>query len=79
MVRNITGKKVPSHLLHLKNSDGTLITDKTDVADKLGETFQKNSSSENYSEKFKPTKKREEKKPLNFKTNKNRHIINVFD
>ena len=69
MVRKITGKHGKSHLLHLKDSNGDLITDKTDIASTIGTTFEKNSSSENYSEKFQNIKKREEEKILNFQTN----------
>ena len=69
MISKITGKKIPSHLLHLKNpSTGELITSKEDIVNKIGSTFEKNSSSQNYTSEFKRTKKIEEEKPLNFTT-----------
>ena len=69
MVRKITGKNIPSHLLHLKDATGKLITDKEDIASTIGATFEKNSSSVNYSDDFQSVKRSEEGKPLNFKTN----------
>ena len=52
MISKITGKNIPSHLLHIKDpSTGEYITNKEEIANKLGATFQKNSSSENYSDK----------------------------
>ena len=53
MISKITGKNIPSHLLHLKDPvSGELISDKNDIANKIGATFEKNSSSGNYSEEF---------------------------
>ena len=69
MVRKITGKNIPTRLLHLKDPQGNLITDKEDIAKEIGSTFQNNSSSENYSDKFLSHKRSEENKTLNFKTN----------
>ena len=55
--------------LHLKHpSTGEFITSKEDIANKIGATFEKNSSSQNYTPEFKNTKKTEEEKPLNFTT-----------
>ena len=73
MISKITGKNIPSHLLHLKDPfTGDLITDKEEIANTIGTTFEKNSSSKNYSKEFQAIKKREEEKPLNFSTkNKN--------
>ena len=69
MISKITGKNIPSHVLHLKDkSSGELITNKKDIATKIGSTFQKNSSSSNYSDDFKNIKKKEESKELNFST-----------
>ena len=70
MVRKITGKHNKSHLLHLKDSNGGLITDKMDIASTIGATFEKNSSADNYTEKFQNIKNRAEEKPLDFKTDK---------
>ena len=70
MISKITGKNIPRHLLHLKDTNsGELITNNLDIANKIGETFEKNSSSLNYSEDFRRVKQRDEEKPLNFNTN----------
>ena len=70
MIRKITGKHVPNCLHHLKDSNGDIITTKDDIAEKLAEAFERNSSSEHYSNDFKHIKRREEAKSLNFKTKK---------
>ena len=67
MIRKITGKNIPSHLLHLKDKKGNLITNKEQIANTIGETFAKNSSSANYSEEFRKVKKTAEEKPPDFK------------
>ena len=42
MISKITGKNIPSHVLHLKDkSTGDLITNKNDIAAKIGSSFQK--------------------------------------
>ena len=67
MISKITGKNIPSHLLHLKDPiTGELITNKTDIANKIGETFQNNSASTNYSVEFQSIKNNVEKDKLNF-------------
>ena len=68
MIRKINGKNVANHLHHLKDDNGSFITEKENIANKLGKTFEKNSSSKNYSTKFQKIKKDEENKPLNFST-----------
>ena len=70
MIRKITGKNVPSCLHHLKDTNGNIITTKDDIAEKIAQTFERNSSSENYSTDFKTLKRREEAKTLNFNTRK---------
>ena len=73
MIRKITGKNIPSHVLHLKDPfTGELITNKEDIANKIGATFEENSSSNNYSNEFQTIKRIEEEKPLNF-TTKSKH------
>ena len=67
MVRKITGR-TKSPLLHLKDHQGHIISDKMDMANEIGSSFEKNSSSANYSDDFKRIKDQEERKPLNFKT-----------
>ena len=67
MIGKITGKNIPSHLIHLKDPiTGELITNKLDIANKIGETFQNNSSSTSYSDEFQTIKNREEENDLNF-------------
>ena len=68
MIRKITGKNIPSNLLHLKDENGNLITNKTDIINRLGSTFEKNSSSANYSKEFQNVKRAAEEKPLDFTT-----------
>ena len=69
MIRKISGKRTKSNISHLIKPDKSVITTKEGIANVLGETFSKNSSSENYNEKFQRIKSKEEKKPLNFKSN----------
>ena len=68
MVRKINGKNVSSHLHHLKDSNGTLITNKEEIANSLGSSIEKSSSSANYSEQFQSIKATKEKNKINFKT-----------
>ena len=70
MIRKITGKNVSHNLHHLKNSSGELITNKEDIANSLGQSVERNSSSTNYSHEFQRIKASQEKKKLNFSTNK---------
>jgi len=71
MVRKITGKNTKSHMLHLKDQKGNLITNKDDIANEIGSTFEKSSSSDNYSDKFKNIKMKEERKHLDFHAGEN--------
>ena len=73
MIRKITGKNTPNPLLHLKDENGKVITDKMEIINTLGSTFEKNSSSSNYSKEFQKTKKSEEDKSINF-TTKDKHL-----
>ena len=70
MIRRISGKTGKSHLHHLKDTNGELLISKDEIADKLGQTFELNSSSEQYSDQFKTHKLHEESKRLNFNTKK---------
>ena len=65
MIRKITEKNVASPMHHLKDENGTLITDRVEIA------IEKSSSSNNYSKEFQSIKARKEKQKINFKTNKN--------
>ena len=55
---------------HLKDENGTLITDKVEIANTPGAAMEK-SSSENYSKEFQSIKAQKEKHKINFKTNRN--------
>ena len=70
MIRKITGKNVNSRLNQMKDKNGNSITNKEDIANKLAQTFEKNSSSEHYSDEFQDIKSQKESSNLNFKTNK---------
>ena len=68
MIRKITGKNIASPMHHIKDENGTLITDRVQIANTL---LKKSSSSENYSKEFQSIKAQKEKQYINFKTNKN--------
>ena len=70
MIRKITEKNVASPMHHLKDENGTLITDRMQRANTLGGAIEK-SSSKNYSKEFQCTKAQKEKQKINFKTNRN--------
>ena len=79
MIRKISGKsKAPSYT-HLNTCRETKATSKEDIANTLGETFLKNSSSQNYSEKFKHIKMQQEKNNINFKSLNNEEYNNPFN
>ena len=71
MIRKITGKNGESPMHHLKDDNGTLITDSVEIANPLGATIEKSSSSNNYSKEFESIKAQNEKQKINFKTNRN--------
>ena len=71
MIRKITEKNVASPMHYIKDENGTLITDRVQIANTLGATIEKSSSSENYSKEFQSIKAQKEKQHINFKTNKN--------
>ena len=62
MVRKISGKSKSPTYTHLNTCRDTKATNKEDMANTLEVTFLRNSSSQNYSEKFKHIKKHQEKK-----------------
>ena len=79
MIRKISGKsKAPSYT-HLNTCRETKATSKEDIANTLGETFLKNSSSQNYSEKFKHIKMQQEKNNINFKSLNNEEYNYPFN
>ena len=65
MVRKISGKVKSQPVTFIKTPKGD-ITSKEDIAKKIGETVEKNSSSQHYSEKFQKVKENVERKPINF-------------
>ena len=69
-ILKITGKNVANPVHHLKDDNGTLITDRVEIANTLGAAIEK-SSSENYSKEFQSIKAQKEKHKINFKTNRN--------
>ena len=71
MIRKITGKNVASPMHHLKDDNGTLISDRVEISNTLGAAIEKSSSSNNYSEEFQSIKAQKEKQKINFKTNRN--------
>ena len=65
MVRGIQGKGKSSSLGHL-NVNNKKVTSREDVSGALADAFSKNSSSENYTQKFKNIKQQKEKRNLKF-------------
>ena len=65
MIRKITGKNKNNKHVHIK-SNGNICSTAKDISSALGENFQKNSSSTNYSENFQNIKQEQEKEHLNF-------------
>ena len=65
MVRKIQGKGKSSSLGHL-NVNNKKVTSKKDISNNLADAFSKNSSSENYTQKFKNIKQQKEKRNLKF-------------
>ena len=60
---------------HLKDENGTLITDRVEIANTFDAAIEKSSSSENYSNEFPSIKARKEKQKINFETNKNLRYV----
>ena len=52
MIRKISGKQSNTTIHHLKNNDGTKITERVDIANRLAQQIGKNSSSNNYRTEF---------------------------
>ena len=75
MVRKISGKQMSSSVSYLTDSNGTKYTEKEDIVNSLATAFQKNSSSNNYSEEFQRFKQNAEKQRLNFSSD-NTEIYN---
>ena len=78
MVRKISGKSKSPTYTHLNTCRETKATNKEDIANTFGETFLQNSSSQNYSEKFKHIKKHQEENSINFKSLNDEDYNNPF-
>jgi len=66
MVRKISGKRLNTTITHLNKPDNSKCTERKDIANLLADEFQKNSSSNHYSQKFQTFKKNAEKQKLDF-------------
>ncbi|MCU7800748.1 MAG: reverse transcriptase-like protein [gamma proteobacterium symbiont of Lucinoma myriamae] len=71
MIRKISGKNKRTECIHIKSSDGGKCFTTKEISNALGENFQKNSSSLNYSETFQKLKHEKEKDNLNFRSTNN--------
>ena len=67
MIKKMKGTYKES-INHIKKHDGNFAESEKDVADEIGKTFSKNSSSSNYNQTFQKIKLNEEKKKLDFST-----------
>ena len=67
MVRKITGKNQSQPIKFIKTPEGD-ITSKQAIAEKIGQTVEKNSSSQHYTTKFQNFKAGAERKKINFGT-----------
>ena len=65
-IRKINGKNNSKILHHVEDSNGDIVTGKKEVANALGEQFQKCSSSSNYSPEFQTIKNNQEKQKIDF-------------
>ena len=52
MISKISGKQSNTTIHHLENNDGTKITERVDIVNRLAQEISKNSSSNNYRAKF---------------------------
>ena len=69
MIRKVSGGNKKSECIHIKSSDGNKCYSAKEICNALGENFQKNSSSSNYSQQFHDIKI--EKENLNFQSQNN--------
>ena len=77
MVRKISCKNPTTTIHHLKDTNG-LITSTIDISNTLAKTFSHNSSTQQYSDKFKQFKQRKEKDPINFKSKNDENYNSNF-
>ena len=71
MIRKVSGKNKKSECVHIKSSNGNKCYSTKEISYTLGENFQKNSSSSNYSQQFQDTKVEKERENLNFQSQNN--------
>ena len=68
MIRKISGKQSNTTIHHLENNDGTKVTERVDIANRLAQEISKNSRSNNYRTEFKKNQEKAEKEHLDFDT-----------
>ena len=68
MKRKISGKQSNTTIHHLKNNDGTKITQRVDITNRLAQEISKNSSTNNYRTEFQKYQEKAEKEHLDFDT-----------
>ena len=68
MIRKVSGKSKKSECIHIKSSNGNKYYSTKEISNALGENFQKNSSSSNYSQQFQDIKVEKERENLNFQS-----------
>ncbi|MES9994020.1 MAG: reverse transcriptase domain-containing protein, partial [Candidatus Thiodiazotropha sp.] len=78
MIRKISGKNKKSECVHIKSSNGNKCFSTKDISNALGENFQKNSSSSNYSQRFQDLKIEKESENLNFQSLNNEKYNRPF-
>ena len=82
MVRKISGKSKSASYKHLNtnfNNTEAKATSRKDIADALGSTFMKNSSNQNYCEKFQTYMYDQQKFNLNLKSSNTEEYNNPFN
>ena len=77
MVKKMKGKNAKSGVQHLKKGE-EILTTQDEIAEELAKTFEKKSSSQNYSEEFQKIKNHKEKQHLNFKSKNNEDYNEPF-
>ena len=68
MIRKVSGKNKKSECVHIKSSNSNMCYTTKEISNALGENFQKNSSSSNYSQQFQDIKVEKERENLNFQS-----------
>ena len=71
MIRKVSGKNKKSECVHIKSSNGNMCYSTKEISNALGENFQRNSSSSNYSQQLQDIKVEKERENLNFQSRNN--------